>query len=37
MPMIDVTAPAGLLPPARREALRKELVTALLTAEGRLT
>lgn len=34
MPMIDVTAPAGLLPPAAREELRARLVAALLTAEG---
>ena len=34
MPMIDVTAPAGLLPAAGREALRERLTRALLAAEG---
>lgn len=34
MPMIDITAPAGLLPSAARDPLRAALVRALLTAEG---
>ena len=34
MPMIDITAPAGLLPPTGRAALRAEPVSALLAAEG---
>ncbi len=34
VPMTDVTAPAGLLPAACREALRERLTRALPAAEG---
>lgn len=34
MPMIDVTAPAGLLPAASHDGLRRWLGEALLRAEG---
>lgn len=34
MPMIDVHAPAGLLPEPRRRALAEALATAVLRAEG---
>ncbi len=34
MPMIDVTAPTGLIPDEHHEALARELAHALLRAEG---
>jgi phenylpyruvate tautomerase PptA (4-oxalocrotonate tautomerase family) len=34
MPIIDVTAPSGLLPAAAQDSLREQLVAALLSAEG---